>query len=81
MNMIRTTVAIREDIYDSLKRLAVARRMSFNEVVNAKLAGTGLTEEEAVKKAEDSRKVFERLAKLGKPEVDVVTAIRELRDG
>lgn len=39
MNMIRTTVSLREDVYDNLRRLVVAKRMSLSGIVNVKLAG------------------------------------------
>lgn len=83
MNMIRTTVSLREDVYDDLRRLAVAKRMSLSGVVNAKLAGGSfsLNEREIRQKIKESREFFGRLAKKGKPGIDVTKAIREMRDG
>mgnify|MGYP001568369677 CR=1 FL=1 len=83
MNMIRTTVSLREDVYDNLRRLAAAKRMSLSGVVNAKLAGGSfpLNESEVRQKIKESREFFKRLAKSGKPGIDVTKAVREMRDG
>jgi predicted CopG family antitoxin len=78
--MIRTTVAIREDVYENLKRLAFSQKKSLNEVVNIKLAGGVVTPDEAERKVTESMALFSRLAKKGKAGVDVVAAVRELRD-
>lgn len=81
MNMIRTTISLREDIYDDLRRLAAARRMSFSGVVNARLTGgTSLMNEDEVKqKIKESREFFRKLAK-STSKTDPVKAIREMRD-
>jgi len=80
--MIRTTVSLREDVYDNLRRLAAAKRMSFSGVVNVKLAGGSfsLSENEVKQKIKESREFFRKLAKSGKPGVDPVRAVREMRD-
>lgn len=82
MNMIRTTISLREDIYDDLRRLAAARRMSFSGVVNAKLTGgtSLMSDDEVRQKIKESREFFRKLAKSGKPNVDPVKAVREMRD-
>ena len=80
--MIRTTISLREDIYDNLRRLAAVKRMSFSGVVNAKLAGgpLALSENEVSQKIKESREFFRKLALRGKPEVDTTRAVREMRD-
>lgn len=82
MNMLRTTITLREDVYDELRKLAMANRMSMSDVVNAKLSNMnfGLGEEEIERKVKSNRAVFEALAKKGKPGVDVISAVREMRD-
>lgn len=83
MNMIRTTVSIREDVYDNLRRLAAAKRMSLSGVVNVKLAGEFLvlTEDEAEQKIKESREFLKKIAMNGKTGVDTTMAVREMRDG
>ena len=76
MNMIRTTISLREDVYENLRRLALAKRMSMSEVVNTKLSGGGLSPEEVEKKVEADMKVFRRLARVGVKTSDVVAAVR-----
>ena len=71
---------MREDVYQNLKRLSISQGMSFNDVINSRLAGNGLTAQEKEKKMQDSNRMFEYLAKKGKKNVDVVKAVRELRD-
>ena len=80
--MIRTTVSLREDVYDNLRRLAAAKRMSFSGVVNVKLAGESfsLSENEVKQKIKVSREFFKKLALKGKPGVDTTRAVREMRD-
>ena len=79
--MIRTTVSLREDVYDNLRRLAAAKRMSFSGVVNVKLAGGSfsLSESEVKQKIKESREFFRKLAK-STPKIDPVKAVREMRD-
>ena len=79
--MIRTTISLREDIYDNLRRLAAVKRMSFSGVVNAKLAGgpLALSENEVRQKIKESREFFRKLAK-STPKIDPVKAVREMRD-
>ena len=79
--MIRTTVSLREDVYDNLRRLAAAKRMSFSGVVNVKLAGESfsLSENEVKQKIKVSREFFKKLAK-STPKIDPVKAVREMRD-
>lgn len=79
--MIRTTVNLREDVYDNLRRLAVAKRMSFSGVVNAKLAGGSFVLNNNVEREiKESRKFFSMLARSGYPNVDTTKAIRKMRD-
>lgn len=81
MNMIRTTISLREDVYDDLRRLAAAKRMSFSGVVNAKLTGGTffMNEDEVKQKIKESREFFRKLAK-STPKIDPVKAVREMRD-
>jgi predicted CopG family antitoxin len=78
--MIRTTISLREDVYENVRRLALANRMSVSEVVNTKLSGGGLSPEETEKKVEADMKVFKRLARVGVKTSEVVAAVREFRD-
>lgn len=82
MNMLRTTITLREDVYDELRKLAAAKRMSMSDIVNARLSNTnyGLSQEEVQKKIERAEKMLDSLASKGKPGVDVVKAVREMRD-
>jgi predicted CopG family antitoxin len=80
MNMIRTTISLREDVYENIRRLALAKRVSMSEVVNAKLSGGGLSVEEIEKKVDADMEVFKRLARVGVKTSEVVAAVREFRD-
>lgn len=82
MNMIRTTVSLREDVYDNLRRLAANKRMSLSGVMNIKLSGESfaMNEAEVAAKIKESRAFFRKLAKSGKSKVDTTQAIREMRD-
>jgi predicted CopG family antitoxin len=80
MNMIRTTISLREDVYENIRRVALAKRMSMSEVVNVKLSGGGLSPEETEKKVEADMKVFKRLASVGVKTDEVVAAVRKFRD-
>ncbi len=83
MNMIRTTVSLREDVYDDLRKLAAARRMSLSGVVNLKLAGVpfSLDKSAAKQKINESREFLKKIAMKGRPGVDTTRAVREMRDG
>lgn len=84
MNIIRTTISLREDVYDRLRMLAATQRTSLSKVINHKLAGhqeTPLspTHEEIEKKIEETRSFFRKLS-ANTPKIDSVTAIREMRE-
>lgn len=82
MNTVRTTITLREDVYDNLRRLAAVRRVSVSDVVNAKLLGRddALTTLQIQTKIKQGREYLASLASKGQKGVDVVASVREMRD-
>jgi len=81
MNMIRTTISLREDIYDQMRLLAATKRTSLSKVINHKLIGhqTSGSDEDIEKKVKETLDFFRELS-ANTPKIDSVTAIREMRE-
>jgi len=80
--MIRTTISLREDKYNNLRRIAFAKRATFSGIINARLANSPIdaNQDDIVRRIKVTRKLFTKLAGKGKPNIDVVKAIRKMRD-
>lgn len=82
MNMIRTTISLREDLYNNLKRLALNKRVSLSGIINARLieGNNELSKIELERKAKGARAFFAKLARKATIKIDSAQAIREMRD-
>lgn len=79
MNMIRTTISLREDVYDNLRRLAAVKRMSLSKVINHRLLGhAAISTEDAKRKAWKTKDFFASLSKKT-PKIDPLEAIGQSR--
>jgi predicted CopG family antitoxin len=81
MNTIRTTISLREDIYDRMRLLAATERTSLSKVINHKLTVNQSpdTNEDIERKIKETRDLFRKLS-ANTPKIDPVTAIREMRE-
>lgn len=80
--MIRTTISLREDLYDQVRLLAAKNRTSLSKIINLKLTASPLmieNKEDIQKKIKEVRALFRRLS-ANTPPIDSVTAIREMRE-
>lgn len=77
--MIRTTISLREDVYDSLRRLAAVKRTSLSKVINHRLLGhASISTEEAIKMVRKTKDFF-ALMSTKTPKIDPMEAIRQSR--
>lgn len=80
MNMIRTTISLPADVHEELREEAFRSRKSLGKVVAERLKGSGRILSKTEDRAREDLDFFAALADKGKAGIDVVEAIRDMRD-
>jgi hypothetical protein len=79
MNMVRTTISLREDFYKKLRMAAAVSGKTMSEIVNNTFEERGMVNRvDLEEKIRRSREAFAKLAKMGKP-VNMQKALAESR--